>query len=72
MKATQTTKTFDCIDFKRRVQAEIYEAIRHLSPTERMEYFQRRAEEGPLGDWWRGVKQAKADGRRSGSPESAV
>lgn len=60
MKPTQKDETFDCIEFKRRVQSEIYEEIRHLSRAEQLEYFRRRAEEGPLGDWWRSIKRAKA------------
>ena len=64
MKTTQTQEPFDCIAFKRRAQSEIYEAIRHLSRAEQIEYFRRRAEEGPLGDWWKGVKRAKAERQR--------
>lgn len=64
MKPTQSTKTFDCIDYKRRVQSEIYEATRHLSTEEQIEYFRRRAEEGPLGDWWKRVKRAQTEGRQ--------
>jgi hypothetical protein len=63
MKRPKTEKGFDCIEFKRRVQAEIYEEIKELSSVEEIEYFRRRAANGLLGEWW------KALGRRS---ESAV
>lgn len=65
MKSTKTVKSFDCIAYKRKVQSEIYEDIRDLSGPEQIEYFRRRAEEGPLGDWWRSIKRAKAE-QRSG------
>lgn len=59
MNPTRTNKTFDCIEFKRRVQAEIYEGIRGLPQQEQIEFFRRRAEEGPLGEWWKSIKRAK-------------
>lgn len=61
MKRRKPEKDFDCIGFKRKVQAEIYEETRGLSPEEQIEYFRRRAADGPLGRWW------KALGRRSGA-----
>lgn len=60
MKPTRIEKAFDCMEYKRRVQAEIYDEIRDLTDEQRVEYFRRRAEESALGNWWRSVKQAKA------------
>ena len=57
MKGLKTKKDFDCIDFKRKVQAEIYEEIKGLSPQQEIEYFRRRAESGPLGKWWKALEQ---------------
>jgi hypothetical protein len=57
MKRRKTRKAFDCIGFKRKVQAEIYEDIKELSPEQEIEYFRRRAATGPLGKWWKGLKQ---------------
>jgi hypothetical protein len=56
MKRLKTEKDFDCIEFKRKVQAEIYEEIEGLSPEEEIEYFQRRAAGGPLGKWWKALE----------------
>ncbi len=59
---TDPTETFDCIEFKRRAQARIYEKIKDLSHVEEIEYFRRAANEGPLGYWWRSLtddQQAK-------------
>ena len=53
-------KTFDCIDFKRRFQTRIYEDIRGMTFEEEVTYFQRRAEQGNLGEWWRWVKAESA------------
>jgi len=57
MKRRKTRKAFDCIRFKRKVQAEIYEEIKGLSPEDEIEYFRQRAATGPLGKWWKGLEQ---------------
>jgi len=59
-----TPKAFDCVEFKRQAQLEIYEKIKSLSPQEEIEYFRRRAEQGPLGNWWRKVKQRDVEARK--------
>jgi hypothetical protein len=50
-------KGFDCIEFKRQAQAEIYEEIKGLSPQEEIEYFRRQAATGPLGKWWNALER---------------
>jgi len=50
-------KPFDALKFKDRVQAEIYEEIKDLSPAEEFEYFRKAANEGPMGDWWKRVSK---------------
>jgi hypothetical protein len=52
---TRAEKAFDCLTYKRRVQSEIYDEIKGLSRQEERAYFQRRAEQGPLGQWWKRV-----------------
>ena len=49
MSQPKTKKAFDCIAFKEKAQAEIYEEIRDLSRAEQIEYFKRTAASGPLG-----------------------
>ena len=56
MKPRKTEKGFDCIEFKRKVQAEIYEEIKGLSPEQEIEYFRRQAATGPLGKWWKALE----------------
>ena len=50
------TKSFDCLQFKRQVQEKIREEIEGMTLEEEQEFFRRRAEEGPLGGWWKAVK----------------
>jgi len=60
-------KTFDCVEMKRRIQAEIYEEIKDLSDHDRTLYFNRHAESGPLADKWREIKtvdEARAEEAR--------
>jgi hypothetical protein len=57
MKPRKTENEFDCIEFKRKVQAEIYEEIEGLSPQQEIEYFRRQAVTGPLGKWWQGLER---------------
>jgi hypothetical protein len=56
MKRRKPEKGFDCIGFKRKVQREIYEEIRGLSPEEEIEYFRRQAAASPLGKWWKSLE----------------
>lgn len=56
-KTTTTSKTYDCIQEKRRAQMRIHDEVRDLTPAEQIEWFRRNAEQGPLGDWWRRVKE---------------
>lgn len=63
-------KDFDCIAFKERVQAEIYEEIKDLSPAEEIEYFRKAAETGPFADWWKQVRKESA--RRRGAEDPAA
>ena len=52
-------KAFDCVEFKRRAQSEIFEHIQGMSHEQERAYFQAQAEQGALGDWWKRVKTAK-------------
>lgn len=57
MKRRKSEKGFDTIEFKRKVQAEIYEEIKGLSPEQEMEYFRQQAANGPLGKWWKALER---------------
>ena len=46
---------FDCMAFKRRAQAKIYEEIKDLSADEELAYFRRRVEAGPFAKLWRSI-----------------
>jgi hypothetical protein len=62
MRRRKTEKGFDCIAFKRKVQAEIYEEIKGLSPEAEIEYFRRRAAAGPLAKWWKALERRSETG----------
>lgn len=52
---------FDCVGYKRRVQAEIYEHIKDMTWAEQVEYFRRSAEEGPFADFLHRVRDAQKE-----------
>jgi hypothetical protein len=53
---TKSEKTFDCIQYKRQVQSEIYEQVRGMSREQEIAYFQQQADSGALGPWWKRIK----------------
>ena len=65
MSTIKTRKKFDCVQFKRKAQAEIYEEIKGLTPRQQIEYFDRKAGQGPMGKWWRQVRSVTAARRVS-------
>ena len=69
-KDKQGPESFDCLAYKQRVQAEIYEEIKDLSPTEEVAYFRKSAETGPFAEWWKRVRQESA--RRRGAEDPAA
>lgn len=63
MKTNKVTKDFDCVEFKRGTQAEIYEEIKDLAPEDEIDYFREKAESGPMGEWWKVLKHRSASER---------
>ena len=43
-------EAFDCLAFKWKVQAEIYQEIKDKTPEQQIEYFRRHAERGPFAE----------------------
>jgi len=66
MSKNDAKKDFDCVEFKRRAQARIYERIKDLSPAEEIEYFREAAQNGPLGRSWKAI-QRRAPARGAAS-----
>ena len=62
---TRTEKSFDCLAYKRRVQSEVYEEVKNLSASQERAYFEQRAEQGPLGQWWKRIKAAAQEPPRT-------
>jgi hypothetical protein len=44
-------KTFDCIEFKRQIQEEVFREIEGKSHIEQIRYYKERAASGPLKEW---------------------
>jgi len=60
MSHRKAEKAFDCLEYKDRVQREIYEEIRGLTHEEQIAYFNRSAETGPLSAWWKRLRAHSA------------
>ena len=43
------TKTFDCVEMKRRIQEKIYKETRNMSREEYLAFVRRQVDEGPFG-----------------------
>jgi hypothetical protein len=50
-------KSFDCIELKRKAQEKIYRETKDMTADEKIVYFQKGANEGRLGDFWRKLQQ---------------
>jgi len=55
---SQTTeKSFDCLTFKWKVAAEIYQEIKDQTPEQQIEYFRRHTQTGPFAELARKIRQ---------------
>jgi len=69
MKRRKAKKGFDCVELKRRGQAEIYAQIKGLSPEEEIAYFRSRVAAGPLGKLWKSLARRTSEG---GGPSAFI
>ncbi|HJZ13128.1 MAG TPA: hypothetical protein VJ521_13310 [Acidobacteriota bacterium] len=53
-------RKFDVIAYKRKVQQEIYEEIKDLSPEEQVEYFHKAGEK-----FWREIETMRKDDKKA-------
>jgi hypothetical protein len=60
MSESKSERGFDVLAFKDRVQAQIYEEIKDLSPEEEIAYWRRSVEMGPFAEFWKRIGQVKA------------
>jgi hypothetical protein len=60
----QTIPGFDCLEFKWKVQSEIYEKTKNMTVEEQIEYFRQAAESGPFADLVKALRarEQKASG----------
>jgi hypothetical protein len=54
--SAEADSDFDCVEFKRRAQAEIHAEIKGMTHEEEIAYFRKRADEGWIGEWWRSIQ----------------
>jgi hypothetical protein len=63
------SKSFDCVEMKRKIQEKIHEETKDLSRAELIDYFHRHAETGPFAELWKKAPTRKtrstAGGRRA-------
>ncbi len=52
-------KKFDCVAFKRKAQAEMYEQMNSMSVRQQRDFLRERAQGGALADWWKGRSTGK-------------
>lgn len=57
--AAKTEKKFDCVEMKRQAQAKIYEETEDMTAEQRIAYFRKAAEEGPLAEWWKSIRKSQ-------------
>ncbi len=67
-----STKTFDCIEFKRRSQERIHRSIRNLTPEQEVMFFRREVEDGPFAKLWASIRRSSGQTRRHRPPEKAA
>ncbi len=56
----QATRTFDCIAYKDRVQAEMHEETKGMSWDEFRGYLRQRIEQGPFAEFWSELMQRQS------------
>jgi len=51
--AARNSKSFDCVEQKRKSQQRIYRRIKGLSHEQEIASFEQAVQSGPLADFWR-------------------
>lgn len=47
---SRKTKTFDCVEMKRRIQEKIYQKTKDMSREEYLAFIRKQVDEGPFGE----------------------
>ena len=66
----ETIPGFDCLEFKWKVQSEIYEKMKDMTVEEQITFISHAAETGPFATLWRAARQettSVTSGTRRGS-----
>ena len=65
---TGSREPFDCLEYKATVQAEIQAELAGKSHAEQLPLLKQRAEEGPLGEWWKRIGTRAVAARPQDAP----
>ena len=68
----KTIAGFDCLEFKWKVQSEIYEKTKNMSVKEQIAYFRNAAENGPFADLVRAIRAVSSRKKTGLASASAV
>jgi hypothetical protein len=64
------TKSFDCVEMKRKIQERIHEETKDLSREELIAYFHQHARTGPFAELWNKAGKRTRSTTRTGRAES--
>ena len=68
----KTIPGFDCLEFKWKVQSEIYEKTKNMSVEEQIAFFRDAAENGPFADLVRAIRAVSSRKKTGLAGASAV
>ena len=57
---SKVIKGFNCVEFKNKAQERIYAETKGMTSKQKVEYYHDRANNGRLGEWWRGLGKRTA------------
>jgi hypothetical protein len=57
---SSATKTIDALELKRRLQESLQQRLEALSDEQRLDTMRELADGGPLGEWWKRLRESGA------------
>lgn len=67
MSAKNPSERFDCLEFKDKVQSDIYERTKGMTRARLSRYFEKRAESGPYAKLWNQISVRSSRSKVSAS-----
>lgn len=50
-------KKFDCVEMKNKIQEQLYEKTKELTPEQEIEYYKKQLETGPFSEKWKAIQK---------------